>query len=65
MASFEGRYLALRADIMEKEFFFQQQDAVVHAPQNKIPGGTVPEAGEGPDNKDISDVLCRGGPAAA
>ena len=49
----------------KQEFLDQQQNAIIHTPDDKIPAGAVPEAGEQPDHHDIADVLQGADPVAA
>ena len=40
----------------QERLFQNQQDAEVHAPQQEVPAGAVPDAGQRPDNADVADL---------
>ena len=46
-------------------FFQQQQNAVIKAPYDEIPGGPVPEAGEKPHDQNIQNMSRYGYPVAS
>ena len=50
--------------ILQHEFFQQQNTAVEQAPEDKVPVGPVPDAGEGPDDQQITDGHTLSSPAA-
>ena len=50
----------------EKEQLFQdEQDSIVQAPQREIPAGTVPEAGQEPDDEQIQQLTAFTPPVSA
>ena len=51
--------------IPQEELFCQKQCSVVHAPCDEIPGSTVPETGEEPNDQNIADVFGGADPVAA
>ena len=38
------------SNVLQKELFENHEDAVINAPEHKVPGRTVPQAGEQPDH---------------
>jgi len=52
-------------DLFEQEFFSQKQQTVVHTPGHEVPAGTVPEAGQQPDDEDVADIFPEADPVAA
>ena len=51
-------------DLPQPEFLDHQQDAVIQAPEQKVPSGSVPEAGEAPDDENIPHPLGAADPTA-
>ena len=51
--------------LLKHIFFKEQQEAVVQAPQQEVPGGPVPETRQRPDNKDVQHMAELSDPIAA
>ena len=51
--------------VQQEQFFQDQQDAEIDAPEYEIPAGAVPETGEQPYDRDIAQLLGKAAAAAA
>ena len=60
-----GDHPAFLQLVQQEDLFDHQQHEVVKPPEDKVPVGAVPEAGEEPNHKDVEEVADRLDPVAA
>ena len=58
-------HLALFQVFEQKALFNHQQHKEVQSPEDKVPGGAVPEAGQEPDDKDVEKLAALFDPVSA